>query len=361
MAEPLKVFFSPALARDLAEDLRAAWPAFPAERFVALATERLDDLELLGRAAAFRDALTATLPGDYPTALDVLVRSLPPEERGVDRPTMAPFRYLPHVLFVAQHGLADFDASMSAQHVLTRRFTAEFSLRTFVAADPARALTWLERWIDDPSEHVRRLVSEGTRPRLPWAARLRLTDWRPIHALLARLVDDPSVYVRRSVANHVNDVYVDDPDVAIALCTTWARPDRATLLRHALRGAIKAGDPRALALVGTGAAPEVEVSAAFPPTAAIGSAIDFRVTIRSRIAMPQPLTVDLVVHFVKPSGRTGRKVFRVGRPTLVDTVTLKKRVSLRQHSTRTHVPGWHAVEVQVNGVVFAVGGFEVVG
>lgn len=356
MAEPLKTFFSPALTASLAAEIQAAWPGFPDSRFLAAAAG-LDELELLDRARRLAAALRACLPDDVTEALGVLVRSLGPELVRTEHFGMAPFRYLPHVIFVSEHGLADFDAAMEAQHALTRRFSAEFSLRTFVAHDPPRALGWLERWVEDENPHVRRLVSEGTRPRLPWAPRLRLQDWRPIHALLHRLVDDPTAYVRRSVANHVGDVYKDDPAAALALCRRWAAPERLPLIRHALRSAIKANDPEALALVGTGETPEVTVRASFAPEAPrVGGHVDATVTLEGR--RPQRLTVDLAVRFLKPSGGAGRKVFRLAVIDLDGSATLRKRIQLHQMTTRTHVPGWHAVEVQINGQVVPVGGFE---
>lgn len=366
MAEPLKAFFDPPLVRALAAELAAAWPAFPAERFVEQATAGLDALELMPRARHIAAAMRACLPADYSEAVRILVASLGAEHDRAEGWGMAPFRYLPHVLFVAEHGLADFDASMEAQHALTRRFTAEFSLRVFVAADPERALGWLRRWAVDPDVHVRRLVSEGTRPRLPWAAHLRLDDHGPVLDLLELLADDPATYVRRSVANHLNDVWKDDPERALAVCRRWlAAPpgpagDRADIVKHALRHAVKRGDPAALALLGAGEAAQVRVEAAFSPARpAVGDTLAVVVRVTSAAPQPQALLVDLAVGFPKPSGRVGWKVFKLGRVELAPgaTWTVRKSVALRPLSTRTVAPGFHAVEVQVNGARHPVGGF----
>ena len=175
------------------------------------ATRGLEALELMDRGRHVMRAMRTHLPQDPAEAIGILERSLGPPLDGTEGHGMAPFRYLPHVLFVATHGLRCFEASMRAQHALTQRFTAEFSVRPFLEAEPARTLARLTAWTRDPSPHVRRLVSEGTRPRLPWAGRLRAfqRDPTPTLALLERLKDDPHPYVRRSVANHLNDIGKD--------------------------------------------------------------------------------------------------------------------------------------------------------
>ena len=153
---------------------------------------------------------------DYPHAVDVLLASAsqPHEHRASGG--MAAFLYMPHLFFVAQHGLDHFEDSMRAQHALTQRFTAEYSIRAFLEKHPERTLARLREWTRDPSPHVRRLVSEGTRPRLPWAPRLRAfqKDPRPVLELLELLKDDPELYVRRSVANNLNDIGKDHPGAA---------------------------------------------------------------------------------------------------------------------------------------------------
>jgi 3-methyladenine DNA glycosylase AlkC len=154
---------------------------------------------------------------------------------------MGGFLFLPHVFFVAEYGLEHFETSMRAQYVLTQRFTAEFSIRRYLERHQAATLGPVSReWSADASEDVRRLVSEGTRPRLPWAPRLRAfqADPRPVLALLERLKDDPSLYVRRSVANNLNDIGKDHPVLLVETATRWmenATEERRWIIRHALR------------------------------------------------------------------------------------------------------------------------------
>lgn len=210
MAASLKTFFSPALVRRMAADLLRAHPAFPARRFVRRATTGLARLELVDRGRHIARALAQCLPQPYPKAVAVLLRSLGPEHATDELlgAGMAPFFYLPHTLYVAEHGLDHVDLSMRAQYELTKRFSAEGSIRPYIATYPDRTLAVLRQWATDPNAHVRRLVSEGTRLRLSWAQRVEWLDAHPAHVLelLDLLKDDPSTMVRRSVANNLNDL-----------------------------------------------------------------------------------------------------------------------------------------------------------
>src|SRR5262245_56476544 len=289
MADSLKTFFSPALVRRLADDLVRVHPSFPANPFVEAATKGLQRLELLDRGRHISRALARHLPREYPDAIAVLLRSLGPEHEsdeliGVG---MAPFFYLPHTLFVAAHGLEHFDVSMQAQYELTKRFSAESSIRPFIAKDPERALTWLDRWTGDGNAHVRRLVSEGTRLRLPWAPRVAWLDEHPdrVLTLLERLKDDPTSLVRRSVANNLNDLGKVHPSLLFGTSRSWLRDattERRALVEHALRSAIKRGEPEALRLLGYGRAASISIERArlTPKRVPIGGRVAIEVLIR---------------------------------------------------------------------------------
>ncbi len=370
MADPLKTFFSPALVRRLAASIARVDPAFRSRAFIAHASAGLEDLELLARGKHISRALAAHLPPDYPEAVGVLLRSLGREHAtdellGVG---MAPFFYLPHLLFVAEHGLGHFEVSMRAQYELTKRFSAESSIRPFIAKDPERTLAVLAGWARDPSAHVRRLVSEGTRLRLPWASRVPWLDANPgrVLELLELLKDDPAPLVRRSVANNLNDLGKVHPALLIRTCAAWledAPAERRALVEHALRSAVKRGDPGALRLLGYGAKPAVAVEdVRFEPRrVAIGGSVSMRFILRSRSRTPQDLLVDAAVHFVKASGRGRPKVFKLKRVVLPPRgwVELQARFSLAVHTTRKPRPGTHVVDLLVNGVAMPAGGFEV--
>ncbi len=168
-----------------------------------------------------------------------------------------PFFYLPHTIFVAEHGLDHFELSMKAQYELTKRFSAEGSIRPFIAKYPDRTLGTLREWSGDSNAHVRRLVSEGTRLRLPWAMRVQWLDANPerVLELLELLKDDPSTMVRRSVANNLNDLGKVHPALLARTCEAWlqnASTERRALVEHALRSAVKRGNADALRLLGYG-------------------------------------------------------------------------------------------------------------
>lgn len=370
MAEPLKTFFSGSLVRRIGRDIARAYPAFDVRGFTRVATRGLDDLELLDRGKQIARALAAYLPPDYPAAIGILLESLGPEHAH-DELTgagMAPFFYLPHTLFVAEYGLDHFDLSMQAQHALTRRFTAESSVRPFIARYPGRTFELLRSWARDPNAHVRRLVSEGTRLRLPWAMRVPWLDSHPgrIIGLLELLKDDPSTMVRRSVANNLNDLGKVHPDLLVSTCAAWledATMERRWLVEHALRSAIKRGEPGALALLGYGRRPAIVVERVryAPARVAIGGRVSVAFTMRSTSRAVQDLLVDLAVHFVKARGETSRKVFKLKRVTLPShgTADFRTSVSLAVHTTRRPNPGRHAVEILVNGTAYPAGSFVV--
>ena len=371
MADQLKTFFSPALIRRLAADVVRVHPAFPVHLFVRDATAGLEALELLDRGRHISRALGSHLPGEYPAAVAVLLESLGPEHASDELigAGMAPFFYLPHTIFVAEHGLDHFDVSMRAQYELTKRFSAEASIRPYIAKYPERTLERLRIWATDASPHVRRLVSEGTRLRLPWASRVPWLDAHPGHllALLETLKDDPASLVRRSVANNLNDLGKVHPKLLTQTCEAWLRDpsaERRELVEHALRSAVKRGEPDALRLLGYGrkAAIAVEAVQIVPRRIAIGGKAGISFTIRSRSRTTQDVLVDLAVHFVKAKGQVGRKVFKVKRVTLParGAVDCAVSVSLAVHTTRKPQPGRHAVDVIVNGKAVPIGSFDVV-
>ncbi|MCU0657733.1 MAG: DNA alkylation repair protein [Polyangiaceae bacterium] len=367
MAEPLKHFFDRTLVSRLGASLRSAQPDFPEQPFVSEAARGLDRMELMDRARHIARALRAHLPADYERACGVLHRSLGAPLAGTDAFGLAVFFYLPHVLFVAEYGLDHFEASMALQRELTRRFSAEFSIRAYLERHPEATLERLKIWALDPDPHVRRLVSEGTRPRLPWAPRLRAfqLDPAPVLALLELLRDDPVEYVRRSVANNLNDIGKDHPEVLLATCERWiegATPERQRLIAHALRSSIKKGDPRAMAVLGFSARPRARVEAAFSPAQVrIGGSVALTVTVQSEAPRHQRLVVDLAVFFLKASGEARPKVFKLRNVELApdQALEISKTLSFRQHSTRKHYPGEHRLQVLINGAPFEAGAIVV--
>lgn len=243
----------------LAHNLALAHPEFDAAGFRTVALAGLAPLGILHRGAHLAAAMRRFLPADFEAAAEVILRSLTPPLIATSDLGLGVFFYLPHVSFAAQFGLDPahnagrdpFPAAMRLQYELTRRFSAEFSIRPFLIAQPERTLGQLLRWTRDPDPHVRRWCSEGTRPRLPWAPRIPafVRDPRPALPILEALRDDPELYVRRSVANHLGDIAKDHPDLVFEICGQWlegASAERRWLLRHAVRHPAKHGVKAAL-------------------------------------------------------------------------------------------------------------------
>jgi 3-methyladenine DNA glycosylase AlkC len=367
MAGELKASFGESVPRAIAKMIVAVEPAFPAKAFLRDALAGYGPLSLTGRGFHIATALRTHLPQDYPRAVQLLLASAS-QAHGHRGGNMASFLYMPHLFFVARYGLDHFEESMRAQHALTQLFTAEFSIRAFLERHPARTLARLRQWATDPSEHVRRLVSEGTRPRLPWAPRLRefQRDPRPVLELLELLKDDPALYVRRSVANNLNDIGKDHPQILTATARRWLRgagPERQWIVRHALRSAVKRADAGALAALGYGAKADVglrKISIA-PARATIGGNVRVSFELFNRAAKRQRVMADLVVHFVKSRG-TGAKTFKLKALDLPprSSATLGKTIALKQLTTRKHYAGLHRVEVLLNGAVREIGSFVLV-
>ncbi len=366
MAEPLKNSYGPEIPRRIAAMIAEVHPAFPKAAFLRDALAGYEALELMPRGRHIARVLRTHLPQDVPAALDILLASLH-APRGDASGSLASFLFMPHTVYVSAYALDHFDAAMRAQHVLTQRFTAEFSIRPFIEQYPERTLAQLREWTGDPSPHVRRLVSEGTRPRLPWAPRLRALqrDPRPALELLELLKDDPELYVRRSVANHLNDIGKDHPELLAAVARRWlknASPERAWIVRHALRSAIKRGEAGALAVSGFGAKAEVAVRKATitPARVRIGGKVHIAFDLVNKLSRSQRVLADLRVHYQKANGKTGAKVFKLKSVELAPRASLhfEKKLSLADLTTRRHYPGRHRVEVLLNGRAVLIGDFH---
>ena len=374
MADAFKHLIGARAVAQISTHLQRAWPAFAQSAFSDAALAGLDTLELKARVMHLAQALVAHLPADVGQAASILEASLGPAGVGDDLAGLKtsdaglagwPVWPLTEAitLLCAKHHPA---RGLQALHAMTQRLTAEFAIRPFLIQHPTLTLQTLARWLDDPSAHVRRLVSEGSRPRLPWGLRLQalVADPSPTLPLLLRLQDDPSAYVRRSVANHLNDIAKDHP----ALLAQWlathlpgASDQRSTLLRHASRGLIKQGDPAVLAAWGVGTALQGSATLACQPAALrVGETLQLSVQLHSSASSPQRLAIDYAVHHVKANGSTTPKVFKGWSITLAagEQRTLQRAHAMKPITTRRYHPGAHRVDLRINGQVLAELGFE---
>ena len=256
---PLKLLLDKDAVTQLGKNLKFVHPDFDEKNFVKETLSELEPLALKERAARIAQLMKKYLPNDYSKAIEIILASLTDpipdtSELGTDG-----MFYMPHVSFIEQYGLDKdynqgkdpFDISMKAQYEITQRFTAEFSIRAFIIDQPDRTFKVLYKWMKDKDPHIRRLSSEGTRPRLPWAQKIHslAKDPSPSLSILEELKNDEILYVRRSVANHVGDIAKDHLDLALDLCEKWlegASTELKWVIRHALRHPAKKEVKRAL-------------------------------------------------------------------------------------------------------------------
>ena len=258
---PLKMVLGEEAVQQLGDNIHFVYNAFEKKPFVQEVLKNFDDLSLTERSKHIAIALKKYLPNNYAEAIAIILNSLTPPLTKTEGNGLAPLFYMPHCSYIAEYGvdpmfndgIEPFDISINAQYELTKRFTCEFSIRSFIINHEEKTMNILYKWMSDDDPHVRRLCSEGTRPRLPWAKKIDsfVKDPKPSLKILEHLKNDPDLYVRRSVANHVGDIAKDHMELALDLCETWlmgASKELNWVIRHALRNPVKKGNERAIAI-----------------------------------------------------------------------------------------------------------------
>jgi 3-methyladenine DNA glycosylase AlkC len=353
MPEKLKdVLFSLDSLQGLADAIAAVDPHFDRLAFLRLVQSGgWEERELKDRMHHVTRCLHQMLPADYPAALDILIK-VAPSLRG----------FYPLVCsdYVECYGLEHWDLSMPALAFFTRFGSSEFAVRPFIARDPARAMAILATWSGDPNPQVRRLASEGCRPTLPWGMDLPVfrQDPAPIVPILEKLKDDESEYVRKSVANNLNAISKDHPDLALDIAERWHghSPRTDWIVRHALRTLLKAGNRRALALFGVAEQGRARVDglALDRDTLAIGEELRYHFTLHVDGQERCQVRLELAVDYVKSRGQLSRKVFQI-REGLFEpgSHVITRQFSFANCSTRRHYPGRHHLTIIVNGAEMA--------
>jgi len=368
--EPFKNNYSPKLVTCIAEHLQKHMTSFDRGSFEKPIQKELKKLELKERAQLITDQLHRVLPGNHKKRRHILRAILHPEdiEQTSDEHGISGWGIMPLTMLIGQHSIDDFDESLKLLKDMTRRFTSEFGVRYFLLADQKRALKIMHHWINDKNYHVRRLVSEGTRPRLPWAMQLPqlIDDPTPMLPILTALRDDKEDYVRRSVANHLNDIAKDHPELIANLAIEWmqdADKNREQLIRHACRTLIKQGHPVALKAFGY-SPPKIKLGTFLikNKTVKLGSALQFSTELCSTSKKTQSLLIDYLVHFKKANGTSASKVFKWKRLTLHagETATLNRNHAIRLITTRKYYSGKHALSLRINGQDFGYVEFNLV-
>ncbi|NBP70250.1 MAG: DNA alkylation repair protein [Cytophagia bacterium] len=349
--EPLKEMFNTAYYTRLAHQIKLVHRPFASEKFLKHVVEPLDALSLNERMRHTSVVLHQHLPTDYKKSISILKETIPLLQTG--------YTNLVFPDFVSQFGMHDVKTSLQALHYFTQFGSAEFAIRTFLKADIDNTLKVMYQWSEDDNEHVRRLSSEGSRPRLPWSFKLDAIIQNPslTKPILENLKQDDSLYVRKSVANHINDVSKDKPDYVLRLVKTWDKqhPHTAWIVKRGCRSLFKQGDQQSLAAFNF--TKDVKISLRKFKLSAdsvkIGEAITFQFELLSKHSKTQKLMVDYRVHYVKKGGGTSPKVFKLKEINLEPNagMLISKKQSFKDFTTRKHYPGKHALEILVNGEV----------
>lgn len=362
--------------------------AFDIKGFVDDAANDLDALELKARSLQITQALTRHLPASFEVAVDVIDSALLPIEANTDLKEitttengLAGWILMPVSDFIGIKAIKSIKGikekhniplAMESLKQITQRFTSEFGIRHLLLSHPQVCLKIMSEWVGHECHHVRRLVSEGSRPLLPWAMQLPDFKQNPewVLPLLEALKDDSSEYVRRSVANHINDISKSHPQLVIQLSGAWLTDlpnskvqatNRQRMVKHACRTLIKAGNSDVLGLFGFNANPPVDVSLALSTdTVTLGESVEMTCVLQNRTEQTHSIILDYQVRHRKANGRQTAKVFKWKTLNLgpKERVSLTKKHPFKLISTRVYYEGEQGIDLQINGDVKASGTIE---
>lgn len=353
MPELLKYMYNPRFFEDLIPILDDVLLHFDRKKFLNLIfIPAWETLELKARMQHISRVLSVFMPPDFPQAVPYLIRI---KEKALlaNFANTFTFMFLPD--YVEQYGLNHFEPSIQALQEITSVASAEFAVRPFLIKYPQPMLHIMRMWSVHPDLHVRRLASEGCRPRLPWAMAVPYLkkDPSPVLPILENLKADSSEYVRRSVANNLNDISKDHPQIVLQLAAIWkgTNPDTDKLLKHACRTLLKAGHPQALQLFGFGLKDVVETYPLILNKKAfqLNEAVEF--TFSCRALQTAEVRLQYIINFARQNGKVSKKVFYLGEKKLAagERYTIRKEVKLQNYTTRTLYQGQHLIGIMLNG------------
>lgn len=364
------LLFNKQKVEKLAREISAVYPEFNSRDFVQDVVRRFPSLELKARISWIAECLKKYLPPDYKKALQIILAALPPENNpNLTDDDFGDFIYAPYGDFVAKSGCSEkhLTISLKALHAITKRFSMEDSIRYFINAFPEQTLQTVLLWTKDTNYHVRRLCSEGTRPSLPWSQKIGLSAEQTI-PILNLLYFDTTRYVTRSVANHLNDISKKDSNLVLKTLKSWQKSKKQNkeemeyITRHSLRTLVKQGNKEALAMLGFDHTVSLRLSSVFlTKKVVMNSPLSFSFDLESD--SDAAIIVDYIIHFQNKSGKlASKKVFKLTKAVLRKNEPIKiiKNHILREKmTTRTLYSGQHRLEIQINGVVYAVHDFLV--
>ncbi|WOD62575.1 DNA alkylation repair protein [Niallia taxi] len=358
--EPLKNIYDLAFITKLEDVFTQHYPAFDKERFrSSLFETEWEELALKERMRQITLSLAPVLPQDYGQAITIL-RQCAPSFTGLGGIVFPDF--------VEQYGLEDWELSIETLAYFTQFSTSEFAVRPFLIKDQSKMLAQMEVWASSENEHIRRLASEGCRPRLPWGLSVPALkkEPAPVLVILEKMKEDESLYVRKSVANNLNDISRINPDLAVEIAESWYGENQKTnwIIKHACRSLLKKGDPRVLQIFGFENNDNLTVSnfRITPERLLIEESIEFSFSLTSELEVPHKVRVEYAIDYVKANGKQSRKVFHLSEMEWKGVMkkVFTKKQSFKDLTTRKHYPGVHRITIIVNGAEKAALEFDLV-
>jgi 3-methyladenine DNA glycosylase AlkC len=357
MASLLKDLFSPAFLQRLAALCQQQHQAFSTEQFLRQ-TQGADwqQLELKARTRQISHALYSAFDLPYSDAIQVLL------------PISNHFSGVPGFIFadyVEVYGLDDPETSFKALAHFTCYSTAEFAIRPFFQRYPDLTLSQMKAWASSDNVHLRRLASEGARPRLPWGMALKAFKQNPTPLLpiLEQLKADTEPYVQRSVANHLNDISKDHPELVLDIAEKWFGQHQITdwIVKHALRGLLKQAHPRALALFGLQQLPLQVRLDIHNATVSAQRPLHFLVELSGPTELEAKIRLEYKIGYRKKSGQLNYKVFQLSNKVWTgQNLRFERSQAFVDLTTRKHYPGQHHLQIMLNGHCYAESFFELI-
>lgn len=365
MAEPFKNLFNRAFYNEFCTLLEIYVPSFDQSSFMKdIFDDSWEEKELKERARHTTLVLKKHLPGSFNKDVEIILDIIEHIQNSDSMKAGIESMFFPD--YIEVFGIDHFDRSMQAMEKITQYFSCEFAIRPFILKYPEKAIAFMREWSRHPNPNVRRLSSEGCRPRLPWAMALPFLkkDASPILPILEQLKNDESETVRRSVANNLNDIAKDNPDLVLKLVKKWKGKSKNTdwVLKHGSRTLLKQAHPEALELFGYGSREKINVRDFYLLTAKVkmGDALEFSFRIRNEANEPLLIRLEYAMYFLKANGSHSKKVFKISERDYKagEEKNIFRKQSFRAITTRRYYPGIHKVSLVLNGVESELQEFE---
>lgn len=355
--EPFKNIYNQHFFTRFIAGFKKVYPDFNEANFLAsIYDSNWENRELKQRMRHISLCLHAQLTASFATNVQLLLASIPYMKEQGFKANNLEFIVYPDYLEV--YGIGNYGVSISAMETMTQFVSCEFAIRPFIIQYERDMLHQMYRWTYHESEDVRRLASEGSRPRLPWAMAIASFKKDPVGILsiLEALKSDPSEYVRRSVANNLNDISKDHPNKVIEIASEWMGESVATdkLVKHACRTLLKKGDVQVMPLFGFGAIAHLNMNrfSVNTPSIKIGEVLDFEFYVENTSKTEELLRVEYGVYYQKANGTLTKKVYKISEKKYAPNshTLVKRKQSFKVITTRKLHLGPHQVSVIINGV-----------